>query len=119
MNGNFFDGEDRAHQTEDQYYFLFGPSVSHSFGKARVSGHVLVGLANQHYGENSSDEEEDNVPASRNTNFAAGKVGGSFDWMFNDRWGWRILQADFLTSIFDGERVNNVRGSTGIIVRFK
>ncbi len=43
MNGQIF--SDPTHQTEDQYYFLFGPSVSHSFGKARISGHVLVGVA--------------------------------------------------------------------------
>ena len=120
MNGNFFDGEDRAHQTEDQYYFLFGPSISHSFGKARISGHVLVGVAKQHYGERFVDEEEDTF-GFKETNFAAG-VGGSFDWMFSDRWGWRVLQFDYLTSLFDGEfsgRVNNVRGATGIIVHFK
>jgi hypothetical protein len=105
------------HQTEDQYYFLFGPSVGHSFGKVRISGHALVGLAKQHYGEFFGTEDEDNF-GLKETNFAAG-VGGSFDWMFTDRWGWRVLQFDYLTSIFDGERVNNVRGSTGIIVRFK
>jgi hypothetical protein len=121
MNNVFeFDEEDRSHQTEDQYYFLFGPSVSHSFGKVRISGHVLVGLAKQHYGEAFPGDSEDNF-AFKNTNFAAG-VGGSFDWMFNDRWGWRVLQFDYLVSQFSGDfsgRVNNVRGSTGLIVRFK
>jgi len=104
-----------THQTEDQYYFLFGPEVSHSFGKARVSGHALVGVAKQHYSENFGGGEAFGV---RETNFSAG-VGGSFDWMFTERWGWRVLQFDYLTSIFDGERVNNVRGSTGFIIRFK
>jgi hypothetical protein len=99
MNTTFFG--DKTHQTEDQYYFMFGPSLKHSFGKVRISGHVLVGLAKQHYGENFVNEEDEQF-GFKNTNFAAG-VGGSFDWMFNDRWGWRILQADFLTSIFDGE----------------
>lgn len=105
-----------THQNEDQYYFLFGPSVSHSFGKARISGHVLVGLANQHLGERFTNDSEDNF-GEKEHNFAAG-VGGSFDWMFTERFGWRVLQFDYLTSIFDGERVNNVRGSTGLIVRF-
>ena len=105
-------GED---QDADQYYFVFGPEVSHSFGKARISGHVLVGLANQHISDNCSECTPFSV---REHNFAAG-AGGSFDWMFSDRWGWRVLQFDYLTSIFDGSRVNNVRGSTGIIVRFK
>jgi hypothetical protein len=116
VNGVLF--EETTHQTEDQYYFLFGPSVSHSFGKARISGHVLVGVARQHYGESGGL----GTFAEHNTNFAAG-VGGSFDWMFSDRWGWRVLQADYLTSIFNSDffssRVNNFRGSTGIIVRFK
>jgi hypothetical protein len=115
MNSPAFD----THQTEDQYYFLFGPEVSHSFGKARISGHVLVGVANQHFGETNEDG------SSKSHNFAAG-VGGSFDWMFTSRWGWRVLQFDYLTSLNsfandDGftARVNNVRGSTGLIFRFK
>jgi hypothetical protein len=109
----FFDEPTR--QDEDQYYFLFGPSVSHSFGKARISGHVLVGLANQHLSERCTECED--AFGDKEHNFAAG-VGGSFDWMFTERFGWRVLQFDYLTSIFDGERVNNVRGSTGLIVRF-
>jgi hypothetical protein len=115
LNSSAFD----THQTEDQYYFLFGPVVSHSFGKARISGHVLVGVAKQHFGETNGDG------SSKDHNFAAG-VGGAFDWMFTDRWGWRVLQFDYLTSLNsyanDGgfqARVNNVRGSTGFIFRFK
>jgi hypothetical protein len=100
-------------QDEDQYYFLFGPEVSHSFGKARISGHVLVGAAREHF----SIVSEGSV-SKRETNFAAG-VGGTFDWMFCGHWGWRVLQFDYLTNIFDGGRVNNVRGSTGFIFSFK
>lgn len=111
---NFFDEGTR--QDEDQYYFLFGPSVSHSFGKARVSGHVLVGLANQHVGERCTACDGDSF-GEKEHNFAAG-VGGSFDWMFTSRWGWRVLQFDYLTSMFEGIRVNNVRGSTGLIFAF-
>ncbi len=103
-----------THQTEDQYYFLFGPQVSHSFGKARISGHVTVGVAQQHYGENFSGESHFNV---KEANFAVG-AGGAFDWMFTDRFGWRVLQVDYLMSDFTFERVHNVRGSTGLIVRF-
>jgi hypothetical protein len=117
-NGAMNSFADGSHQTEDQYYFLGGPQISHSFGKVRISGHVLVGVAKQHYGENFSGEGH---LSFKETNFAAG-VGGSFDWMFSDCWGWRVLQFDYLTSLFNGEfsgRVNNVRGSTGIIVRFK
>jgi hypothetical protein len=113
-------GINGADQDEDQYYFLFGPVISHSFGKARISGHVTVGTARQHYSFDNRVNEGGNF-SFRDTNFAAG-VGGSFDWMFSDRWGWRVLQFDYLTSIFNGDfpgRVNNVRGETGIIVRFK
>jgi hypothetical protein len=112
---NLFD--ETAHQTEDQYYFLFGPQVSHSFGKARISGHVLVGLANQHVGERCTGDCEGDSFAEKEHNFAAG-VGGSFDWMFTSRWGWRVLQFDYLTSMFTSLRVNNVRGSTGLIFQF-
>lgn len=111
-NGSLTNGG--THQTEDQYYFLFGPVVSHSFGKARISGHVTVGIAKQHYGENFDDEEFFNV---KEHDFAVG-VGGAFDWMFTERFGWRVLQVDYLMSDFTTERVHNVRGSTGLIVRF-
>jgi hypothetical protein len=110
-NSSSFD----VHQTEDQYYFLFGPEVSHSFGMARISGHVTVGVDKDHLGGSNGTN-------AKSHNFSAG-VGGSFDWMFTDRWGWRVLQFDYLTSLvnftdgFQG-RVNNVRGSTGLIVRF-
>jgi hypothetical protein len=106
-------------QDEDQYYFLFGPVVSYSFGKARISGHVTVGVAKQHYSVDDTANEGGSF-SHENTNFAAG-VGGAFDWMFTDRWGWRVLQFDYLTSNFQGQfssRLNNVRGSTGFIVRF-
>jgi hypothetical protein len=113
---NFSNGDTTSHQTEDQYYFLFGPQVSHSFGKARISGHVTVGVAKQHLGETNGDRQV------KEYDFSAG-VGGAFDWMFTERFGWRVLQFDYLTSLFDtanfGTRVNNVRGSTGLIVRFK
>jgi hypothetical protein len=102
-------------QTEDQYYFLFGPVVSHSFGKARISGHVGVGFAKQHYGENFGEGGNSSI---KEYDFAVG-AGGAFDWMFSDRWGWRVLQADYLMSDFTVERVHNFRASTGIIIRFK
>ena len=107
---------DRVH--EDQYYFMFGPSFSRSFGKARVSGHATMGVTKQHLGDSASGET---FISAKEYDFAVG-VGGSFDWMFSERWGWRVLQFDYLTSIFNGNdfgvRVNNVRGSTGLIVRF-
>lgn len=115
-NGSANSSNFDVHQTEDQYYFLFGPEVSHSFGKARISGHVTVGVDKVHLGGSDGTNAKDH-------NFAAG-VGGSFDWMFTDRWGWRVLQFDYLTSLvnftdgFQG-RVNNVRGETGFIFRFK
>jgi len=108
-----------THQTEDQYYFLAGPVVGHTFGKARISGHVLVGVSNQHLGVSGVGEKEGN--------FAAG-VGGAFDWMFSHHVGWRVLQFDYLTSIFNNSsvgpfsgngRVNNVRGSTGLVFHLK
>jgi len=108
-----------THQTEDQYYYLAGPVVSHTFGKARISGHVLVGVANQHLGVSGVGEKQGN--------FAAG-AGGAFDWMFSHHVGWRVLQFDYLTSIFNNSsvgpfsgngRVNNVRGSTGLVFHLK
>jgi len=112
--------------TQDSYYFLFGPTVAHTMGNARIFAHALVGL-------NRADviEREDGFfeeALEMNTGFAAG-IGGGIEW-WHKRWAWRLLQADYLWSTMDActgghvnntecvESVHNFRISTGLTLHF-
>lgn len=112
---------------QDSYYFLFGPTVLEPIGKLRIFGHVLVGVnradvnATESFG-GSPFEPEGQI--AMNTGFSAA-VGGGVDYMFTSRWGWRIVQADYLFSDMNlcevGDEachgsVNNFRLSTGLLV---
>jgi hypothetical protein len=103
-------------QDEDQYYFIFGPTIAHQIGSFRISGNFGAGVARQHYSENFSGEFSFGV---KQTNFAM-RAGGALDWMGKGHWGIRIVQMDYLFSEFDGTSgVNNLRVSAGIIFRCK
>jgi hypothetical protein len=99
-------------QHEDQYYFLFGPVVSHHVGNFRISANGGVGVARQRYSACN-----DGCASGKETNFAL-QVGGSFDWV-RGHWGIRILKVEYLFSEFDGEALHNARVETGFIFRFK
>jgi len=121
--------DDGLIQHEDEYYFLFGPQLSHTMGKARVSAHVLAGFTRQHFGDFYT--EDDYSEGSKATSFAAG-VGGAFDWIFSDRFSWRIMQFDYLFTAFAGtvnyseeedpydytaySHINDLRVETGLVI---
>lgn len=103
-------------QREDQYYYIFGPVVSHRIGNVRINGHFGAGITNQHIGFACSECEEDGF---KEVDFAA-QVGGSMDWLSSGGfWGIRIIKLDYLYSVFKGDPVHNVRVETGFIFRFK
>lgn len=85
--------------------YLFGPEVSIP---AHVSpfAHVLVGAA--HFGAGSPGSD---------TSFAAA-VGGGIDLRLSRGLYWRVIQGDYLPTRFNGGTQNNVRVSTGLVVRF-
>lgn len=85
--------------------YLFGPEVSF---RARVSpfAHVLIGAAHFGAGNPGSD-----------TSFAAA-VGGGIDLRLAHGIYWRVIQGDYLPTRFNGGTQNNVRVSTGLVVRF-
>jgi hypothetical protein len=103
-------------QTEDQYYYIFGPVLTHQIGKVRISAHFGAGVARQHYGENFCEGECGHFGVKQ-TNFAA-EAGGAMDLICHRHWGWRVIQFDYLFSEFNGESLSNVRVSTGLIIRF-
>jgi len=88
-----------------QYNYLFGSRVSVSVAKFRPFAEVLIGGShvNVHL-------------LSSGTSFATA-VGGGFDYKVMRLLGWR-LQADYVHTHFFNAKQNNIRVSTGIVVRF-
>jgi opacity protein-like surface antigen len=84
--------------------YLFGPQVSLP---SRVSpfAHVLLGGA--HF----------SAAGSGDSAFAMA-IGGGMDYDLNEKFSWRILQADYLLTRFGSSTQNNARLSTGIVYRF-
>ena len=92
-----------ANFTEHNY--LFGPRASISVGKFRPFAEALIGAGHVHINGGGSD-----------TSFATA-VGGGLDYKFLKLLAWR-LQGDYIHTNLFGVAQNNVRISTGIVVRF-
>jgi len=86
-----------------QYNFLFGPRVSVQAEKIRPFAEVLFGGAHV------------NVAGSNNS-FATA-IGGGLDYKFAYLFAWRF-QGDYVHTHLYAISQNNVRISTGIVVRF-
>ena len=84
--------------------FLFGPQVS---WPSRVSpfAHMLFGGAHVSAG------------GFTNTSFSAA-IGGGIDARLVHGIYWRVFQGDYLMTRFSGNRQDNARLSTGIVLRF-
>jgi hypothetical protein len=85
--------------------FLFGPRVSVSVGKFRPFAEALFGGAHVNAGNAGSD-----------TSFATA-IGGGLDYKIIRPLAWRF-QGDYVQTRFFGTTENNVRISTGIVLRF-
>lgn len=88
-----------------EHNYLFGPRVSVSVGKFRPFAEALFGAA--HVNANS---------AGSDTSFATA-LGGGLDYRLIRLVAWRF-QGDYVQTRFFGTTQNNVRLSTGIVVRF-
>ena len=86
--------------------YLFGPRVSASVGKIRPFAEVLIGGA--HLSANNG--------VGSDTSFATA-IGGGIDYKILRPVAWR-LQGDYVQTRFSGTTQNNVRLSTGIVLRF-
>jgi len=86
--------------------FLGGPRVSFPVGNFRPFAELLAGYAHVNAG---------NFTGTDNS-FAAG-LGGGVDCNVTRRFAWRF-QGDYLRTQFFGARQNNVRISTGLVLRF-
>ena len=96
----------------DIHSFLFGPRVSVSVGKVRPFAEALIGAG--HISENASGFSSGF--SDSNTSFAYA-LGGGIDYRLIPLVSWRV-QGDLLKTRFFGNPQDNVRISTGIVVRF-
>jgi hypothetical protein len=88
-----------------EHNFLFGPRVSVSVAKFRPFVEAQVGAGHVHVNGINSD-----------TSFATA-VGGGLDYKLFPLLAWRF-QGDYVHTRFFDTTQNNVRLSTGIVVRF-
>jgi hypothetical protein len=84
---------------------LFGPRASVSVGKLRPFAEIFLGVGHVNVHHASSD-----------TSFATA-LGGGVDYKLLPILAWR-LQGDYVQTRFFSNTQNNVRLSTGIVVRF-
>ncbi len=94
-----------SHASISVQNYLFGPRVSVSVGKFRPFAQALFGGA--HINENGFGSD---------TSFATA-LGGGLDYKIIRPLAWRF-QGDYVQTRFFGTTQNNVRISTGIVLRF-
>lgn len=96
----------------EHYIYAVGPQYKWEVSRFQITGHGLFGKGQTRVREAGSTFVE---PSDRSR---AVLFGGEVDLPLNDRFTWRMVQADYVvTSAFDGTQ-DNLRLSTGIIVRF-
>lgn len=93
---------------------LFGPRVSAGVGKFRPFGEVLFGAG--HVRVNVSSPLPDNFNMPTDTSFATA-IGGGLDYKIIRLVAVRF-QGDYVQTRFFGATQNNVRISTGLVLRF-
>lgn len=84
---------------------MFGPRVSASFGRFRPFAEAMFGIGHV------------NVHGSGTQNSFATAIGGGIDYRLIKPLAWRF-QGDYLSTRFFSTTQNNVRLSTGIVLRF-
>jgi hypothetical protein len=87
---------------------MFGPRVSVSKGKFRPFAQALVGVAHVH---------EDAQEFAYGESSVADAFGGGVDYRLRPQIAWRV-QGDALQTRFHGERENDIRISTGLVLNF-
>ena len=108
-----------SHLNQDTLTFLFGPKLTHPFGNFQLYTHFLVGGAHGHEGvsETSTVTIPINAIATGRPNVATTTVssgsvsekgtafgfeaGGGVDWV-RGRWGWKILEIDYVQVTANG-----------------
>jgi hypothetical protein len=104
QNSNLFFGSASVHR----HNFLFGPRLGFTIGKFRPFVHALIGAS--HISENG------NGFSNSDTSFADA-LGGGIDYHLIPLISWR-LQIDALQTRSFSTTENDVRVSTGVVIRF-
>ena len=89
-----------------EHNFLFGPRVSISIAKFRPFAEALFGGAHVSLNNNAASD----------TSFATA-IGGGLDYKIIRPVAWRF-QGDYVQTRFFGATQNNIRISTGLVLRF-
>lgn len=102
------------------FTFLFGPQFSYRKNDKVVPfAHVLLGGSRRK--EFSGPIDIPGIPVfnfdSTNTAFTAA-FGGGLDIKLTNRLAFRLFQADYLLTRFNGWTQNNLRVGTGLVVKF-
>ncbi len=90
------------------YSALFGPRVSVSVGKLRPFAHALLGVSHEKISASATSGSDTSVAVA---------LGGGIDYGLFPGLAWRV-QADDLQTRFFSATQNNLRVSTGIVLRF-
>ena len=98
----------QAHVSSTLHNYLFGPRISVSIGKFTPFAHALFGAS--HISTNGSGF------SSSDTSFSD-TLGGGIDYKLIPAVAWRF-QGDLLQTRFFSTTQNNLRLSTGIVIRF-
>jgi opacity protein-like surface antigen len=93
---------------------MFGPRISAGVGKFRPFAQALFGVGHITTSQNSS--VADNFVQPSDTSFAWA-LGGGLDYKIIRPVAWRF-QGDYVETRFFGDTQNDIRLSTGIVVRF-
>jgi hypothetical protein len=94
--------------TGHEYEVLFGPRVGVPLGKIRPFGEALFGIGHI----NSSSQS-----LTGSNNSFANALGGGFDYRLFRVLAWRV-EGDYVRTRFFSNHQNDVRISTGIVLRF-
>lgn len=100
--------------TGHEFTALFGPRVSAPIGKFRPFAEALFGAA--HITTTANTPLQSDIAQPSDTSFAVA-LGGGLDYRIIKPVAWRF-QGDYVETRFFGTTQNNVRLSTGIVLRF-
>jgi opacity protein-like surface antigen len=111
VSGHYGDGSEAGASADlNQYLFLFGPKFAFR-GNSRVTpfAHILPGVVrfNVDFGLNDFTT----------TQFAVA-AGGGLDFNLTERLALRVAQADYLLTRLGQSTQNNLRVSTGFVLKF-
>lgn len=105
-------------ETDKFHTFLFGPQFTHRTGRVNLFGHILAGAVRL---DVDATGTVNGTPLNVNyTDTAFGlALGGGVDVKLTDKFWLRPAQVDYLLTRFGDTAQDNLRFSTGVVIRDK